>query len=350
MQKLILYTSILLMLLQACETIYEPELSGVENVLVIDARFEAASQEHRITLKKSRGFTEEGYYEPVGDAVILLADDRGTRYMAKNTEAGVYVFHVQLDSQRMYRLQVEAEGELYLSDFEQVPFAPKTDTIYSRDYEQWIQPGGTVNTGSFEKMTGKQLLVDIYPDNHPGYYLFKGRKVLQFMVEVGIPGSGIIDDYHYGWKSYKPVGSYNLAGPAPFTGSNDITGHPVDFFPYDTNRLLDTTEFGMGWIYIMHQYRITEQSYRYYSELKKQLDADGKIFDPLYIQPAGNLQCISSPGKIVLGWFGILAHTEHRFFIKLNRTSGITIRRINVFHDIPEEGVVPTWPPVFWER
>ncbi|MFW6290436.1 MAG: DUF4249 family protein, partial [Mariniphaga sp.] len=130
----------------------------------------------------------------------------------------------------------------------------------------------------------------------------------------------------------------------------DISRHPVEFFSYNEQSLLDTTQRGMGWIYIMHQYGISESAYNFYKDLNSQLKAEGKIFDPLFVQARNNLKCVSSPGKVVLGNFEIASYREYRYYVRLNSYSGNhTIRPINVFHDIPPSGVVPMRLPWFWE-
>jgi hypothetical protein len=346
MRETNLYIIILMIMIQSCESVYIPELDNVENVLVVDARLEATNQIHRITLMKSKEFTDMGAYEPVISADITLTDNEGNLYRAQHDRAGVYYLEVMLNTARLYQLHLNAEGEQYKSEFEPVPPSPEIDSIYSRDYEQWLQPGGADKVGSFEKMDGQQILIDISRNTEPRYYQFTGRKILQFMVETKPDGN-----YHFGWRSYYPRGSFNIAGPALYSGSKEIIRHPVEFLPYKTSALLDTNQVGMGWIYIMYQYGINESTYHYYRDLKRQLDAGGKIFDPLYVQVKSNLKCTTNPKKMILGYFGLSNPREQRFFIRLNKASGLhTIRKIHVYYDIPEQGVHLDWPPDFWER
>jgi hypothetical protein len=352
MRGTILYIVILLFMIQSCESVYVPDLENVENVMVVDARLETTNHVHRIILKKSKGFTDKGAYEPVVSAEITLMDDIGNQYSALHVGAGVYNLIVMLDSARLYQLHIDAEGEHYASEFEPVPPSPVIDSVYSREYEQWLQPGGADNVGSFEKMDGQQILIDVSGNTEPHYYHFDGRKILQFMVELkSEPLGETIPNYHYGWRSLYPKGSFNIAGPALYSGSKDIIRHPVDFLPYKTSALLDSNQVGMGWIYILHQYSINESTYLFYRDLKSQLDAGGKIFDPLYVQVKGNMKCTTNQNKMILGYFGLANRREYRYFIRLNKASGVhTIREVHVFHDIPEQGVLLGWPPNFWER
>ena len=60
-----------------------------------------------------------------------------------------------------------------------------------------------------------------------------------------------------------------------------------------------------GWIVIMYQYGLSESAYYYYKDLNNQLQAEGKIFDPLYVQPESNLKCVNNPEQLILGNFEI---------------------------------------------
>ncbi len=149
----------------------------------------------------------------------------------------------------------------------------------------------------------------------------------------------------------------------------NIIKHPLEFFnnnywDYFNNQaeLADSFLFE-GWIYIIDEYELNEDTYNYYTKLNSQLDANGKIFDPVYEQTKGNIKCISNPDIIVLGNFEISSHKEYRYFLNYRRESQtFTLKQIPYFYDIPEEGeviyVLATgsiigdydFPPDFWER
>lgn len=352
MKNSILIPVIAILFLVACESVYIPELDEVESVLVVDARLVANSTSNRINLQWSRGFNEEDGVRPVLNARVILTDEYDKAFLTVPDSFGNYYLQDQLDVHRQYRLNIVLGNEIYRSEFEGIPPLPDFDTIYGEDAEQWVKPGGENNTEDFIRYKGQQLYVDLENENEERFYRFYSRKIHQFYFPfdttmLGMPST----EYKYGWKSYYPQGIYNLAGPAEYTSSKGIVKHPVEFFVYNERSYLDSTQRGMGWIYIMHQYGLSESAYRFYQDLNNQLDAEGKIFDPLYIQARNNLHCITDSQKIVLGNFEIASYREHRFYVKLSSNSDYHIlRRIEVFHDIPMKGIQPLSFPWFWEH
>ena len=71
----------------------------------------------------------------------------------------------------------------------------------------------------------------------------------------------------------------------------------------------------------------------------------------MYIQARSNLKCISDPEKIVLGNFEIANYREYRFYMRFDsRIEQQTIRKIDTFYTIPEQGIRTEFPPDFWEQ
>ena len=352
MQKLITFFIVLAALFSACESVYVPDLEEVEKVLVVDARLFTGHPVNEIILQKSQGFNEDEPFEPFPDVLVELIDNRGETYSSSQVEPGVYRLNNMLDSGLLYKLHIVAEGETFESGFEEVQSIPDIGFIYSEHGENWVQAGGEKDAASFIKTTGQQLFVDIDTDNMPQYYRFFSRKILQFFFPFDTVMYGsTTTQYKYGWKSYYPTEGFNLAAPPEYSTQKDIVKHPVDFFRYDADALLDSTQRNWGWIYIMYQYGISEAAYNYYNDLNSQLNASGKIFDPMYVQARSNLKCTSDSKKIVLGNFEITSLREHRYFVRPDIFTGNhVIRKLDIYHEIPESGIVPIFRPWFWER
>jgi hypothetical protein len=346
MRRMLLYYMLLLLSLVSCESIYIAELDKVDEVMVADARL-VYGRQNLIYLYKSKGFNEQDIFEPV-NAIVQLQDDKGETLNTIQDKPGTYLLNASLDPERTYRLHIIASGDTYVSAFEPVPAEPRIDSAYIEYFEKWIHPGGETDAGSFIKRSGQQLYVDIH-DDKASYYRFTSRLVLQYTFPFDTVMGTPVRLLKYCWKSYYPHELFNLAAPSEYTSGTDITKFPAEFFGY-YDGYVDQNERGEGWIYIMHQYRITESSYRYYNDLNSQLGPKGKIFDPLYVQARNNLTCISDPEKNILGNFEISRHREHRYLVKLNRGSGINrIRKVEQYFDITESGIRSIYKPYFWE-
>jgi hypothetical protein len=351
MLKIIKYLFFLSAVLAACETVYVPDLEDVEDVLTVDARFVKGQRPHVVTLRKSMGFNENGSFDTYSDARVTVTDSKGNNYESYALGGGEYWFNFQLDNSLQYQLNISAEGETYSSVFESVPPPPDIDTFYTEETEIVIQPGGETDVDEFVTSVGHRFYVDIDNDENSRYYRFDARKILQYYFPFDTVMYGLLETAtKYAWKSIYPTGKFDIAAPAEYSSNTDIFKHSTQFFNYRDRMYLRRDDFSNGWIYIMHQYGISESAYHFYQDLNNQLDADGKIFDPMYVQARNNLKCDSNPGKTILGNFEIASYREHRFYIHLDPYKGFhEIRRIETFYDIPENGEKAIFLPWFWE-
>lgn len=353
MRNSLKYLVLFAVVFTSCETVYIPKLDEVEAIITVDARLVMGGQDNKIEISKSIGFSEKGYYFPslIG-AEVQMIDDQNNVFQVVETENGIYSVGFQIEPDRKYKLKISAEGETYESEFEAAPELPNIDTLYSEQAEKLLQPGGETSVDDFDNTVGHQFYVDIDNNNESKFYRFYARKILQyyFSFDTIMFGEPVVA-YKYGWKSIFPQGSFNVAGAAKYSSSNNIYKHPVEFFGYREEAYLDTGQIGFGRIYIIHQYGIPKSGYNFYNDLNSQLDADGKIFDPLYIQARSNLRCISDPNKIILGNFEIASYRESRYYLRLDpRLGKHVLHKIDVFHDISMSGIKSLVPPYFWEH
>lgn len=351
MWKTIKYLLFVTAIITACETVYVPDLEKVEDVLTVDAQFVYGKSPHIVSLKKSMGFNENGKFEPYNGATLTVTDDEGVTHESVELGSGNYAFNFNIDSTRQYKLTISAGSDIYSSDFEAVPPPPDIDTFYTESTVKIIQPGGETNVDDFIKSSGHQFFVDIDDNNTERYYRFDARRILLYDFPFDTVIYGIAETViKYGWKSYYPSGEFDIAGPAEYSLEKNIYKHPTQFFLYREEGYLMGEERGDGWIYIMYQYGINRSAYTFYKDLNNQLDADGKIFDPLYVQARNNLHCENNPDKVILGYFEMANLKEHRFYIRLDPRNEINeVRRVETFYDIPERGIIPIYLPWFWE-
>ncbi|HYQ59019.1 MAG TPA: DUF4249 domain-containing protein [Draconibacterium sp.] len=334
-----------------CEDIYEPEIDVIENVLVVDARISADADTSYVHLYKSVTFYQATIGEAIEDAVVTIIDSNGEEYELVNKLAGYYRLVMNIDANLQYKLKIEHKGDTYESFFEAVPKNPALDTVYGVEEIQIRKQGGDNNVDNFEEVHGVQLYADISPNSSVPYYRFTSRFVLQYTYPVEVIGeTGMpVTETMYCWGSVYPTGSFNIASPPEYTSTKEIKRHPLFFLP--NSKTYSLTHSFAGWIIILYQHGLTEQGHGYYDDLNKQLDADGKIFDPMYVQARSNIKCTTDEEKIILGNFEISASTETRYFLRyISEESGFVLRPITEFYDISEFGEQLIEVPEFWQK
>jgi len=350
--KRLLYILMVLMLLISCEEIYHPDLDNVDDLLVVEAAIVANNPVNNIFLYYTKGFNEtDESYPSVGGATVYLLDDENNRIDCEEYNEGTYELRETLDQERSYQLYIELNGELYVSEVQSVPDTPHIDTVYGEYINEVSIDGTASSTESINKEYGIKLYADIAKTGKTNHYRFYARKVVQYIdyfdTVIGMmPTVGRI----YIWRSVYPTGIFNIAGPAEYSTSEDIKKHPLEFFPRNYNKYFPDTMTFDGWVYIIHQYGLNDDTYEYYDQLNTQLGTEGKIFDPIYTQVEGNITCSSDPSKTVLGNFEVCSYAESRYYLIYDkRQDPFKVKKIPYFYEIPLSGYIKMDQPEFWE-
>jgi hypothetical protein len=351
MRRLIIIIFTVVACFTACEDIYIPEIEKMDSLLVIEARLVYGQSTNYVKIFKTIGFNDITVpYPPVSGAVVTLKDNNGVVITLTEKEKGTYQLSQPLVSSRSYKIQVSSGGEKYESAFQTIPDIPSLDDVYLTPSEQFITGAKDESASNLVKTSGAQLYADISAKGSNHYYRFTGRKICQYTYNRVVSPASPFEIPMFAWLSMVPQESFNLAAPPEYSQSDDIRKHPLVFLERNYRvDIHDTVTYSTGWIYICQQYAISGQTYNFYSDLKKQLSAGGKIFDPLYTQARGNISCISSPGKVVLGNFEIASVREYRYYVEPDGQDNYFLKRIPYFWDIPQEGKVEYFAPVWWE-
>lgn len=347
MKKTYYIIALLFAIISACEDIYNPEIEEQERVLVVDARIIHGQFDNQIKIYKSLGFNEKGTnYPEVSGAEILLIDNDNTEYKLSETTNGVFHVNFVLDTTKSYRLKINYEGEVYESEFEKVPDMPVMDSIYGFAEKKIFEQGGTNDVNDFLERPGVMLYTDITNEKEAKYYRFSARKTFQYVYYIENPVFGELTVF--AWNTITSLESFNIAAPPEYSATIDIKKHPLYFL----NERIGP-EVGqpfVGWILFLHQYSISDKAYNFYKDVNNQLEAEGRLFDPLYVQARNNLKCTSNPEKLVLGNFEISRHKEYRFYVLfISEEMGYLIKPIPYFYDIPRKGESVEEQPDFWE-
>ena len=338
----------MLVAFSSCEDIYTPDVEDREGVIVANARIVIGNDNNYIELYKSIGFNEtSNEYPAVLNAMVYIIDSNGDEVQVHETEDGIFPFHIQLDSELEYKLKIEHDNNIYESTFEPVPDVPEIDTFYGIEELKFLIEEGENSVDDFKNTTGLQTYCDINTLIEPPYYRFSARKVMQYYY-VELPNTEF-SITHYMWNSFFPSETFNIASPPEYTTGKNIEKHPLFFVPKRV--FLGEDNYFHGWILIIHQFALSKSSYNFYKDLNSQLNSDGKLFDPLYVQARNNLKCTNNPEQLILGNFEISTSKEYRFFVKfISEDLGYKIEQIYDFYDIPLTGDSPNVYPNFWQH
>ncbi|WP_297091559.1 DUF4249 domain-containing protein [uncultured Draconibacterium sp.] len=351
MKRIFTYSLLFFILLTACEDVYEPDIDVVDNVLVADARISADSETNTIHIYESVPYYDNAGTGPgIVSAKVSLSSSSGEEFQLIHSDDGQYKLNRKLNPDEAYKLRIEYGGNVYESEFEEVPKTPSLDFVYGFEESQVREVGGENDVDNFKETKGVQLYADITENEDMPYHRFTARHIVQYtyLVEVDGPFGATSYETMYGWKTTYPAGSFNIASPPEYASSKEIKKHPLFFLP-NTMKYEEEHNFA-GWIIILSHYGITANAHAYYSDLNKQLDSEGKIFDPLYVQARSNISCTTNPELVILGNFEISKSNETRYFLRyVSESSGFIFRPIEEFYEIPFSGEQLIEIPEFWQ-
>lgn len=341
---------LLLLALIACEDVYIADTDIIENVIVAEARIMIGNDENYIKLFKTNNFNDfDKSFLKLAGASVTVFNSNNTEYNLPEETQGIFKVDFELNPEMQYKIKIEYQGNSYESTFESAPEVPEIDSLYGIDEIKIIDEGGINSVSDFRERRGVQLYADMENETENQYFRFSGRKVLQYTYLYDVMRMGeIIQETMFVWDSNYPQEAFNIAAPPEYSSVKSIAKHPVIFVERAPAMHLGNIFF--GWIVIMHQYGLSESAYNYYNDLNNQLNADGKIFDPLYVQARNNLKCTNDPSQLILGNFEVSSVKERRYYVKYNPTEKkYLIKPIPYFYYIPEDGKKPLIPPDFWE-
>ncbi len=350
MKKLITYCLFLVAVLTACEDIYIPKIETRENVFVAEASITVGSEDNVVLLYESLSYNnEKNNFSGIPGARITIIDNKGEQFELLEETDGVFPVKLTFDPNKEYKIKIQYQEDIYESSFEPVPKVPYIDSLYGIPGEKVIVPAGSSNSNDFRKSAGVQIYADITHEKELPYYRFSGRKVLQYTYAVEVIIMGEPQQVTvYGWYSFYPLESFNIAAPPDYSNTTDIIKHPIFFLEQKAQISFDRSF--AGWILIFYQFGLSKSSHNYYKDLNYQLNSEGRLFDPLYVQARSNIKCTTDKNKIILGNFEISTMKEYRYYVKYNGpNTGYIIKPIPYFYDIPISGEQLAEQPDFWE-
>lgn len=341
MKRLFLYCFVLATLIFGCEDIYVPDIDDVSDAIVVDARIVKGHTDNYIRLTKSQGFNDDSNgYAAVSGGKIFLIDNQENVYELPEEKAGEFYVNIDLLEDREYKIQIKHGENIFESEFERVPLIPDIDTVYGIPETKFIEVAGETDADDIRTVDGVQLYADMTVTPENSNYRFTAHYVMEYTFSTAI-------SIYYYWNRSPAGGIFNIAAAPAYSSSKNIVKHPLYFFRKFV--WLEPDHYLTGWIMVLYQHAISESTYTYYKDLNAQLDSEGRIFDPVYVQARSNIKCTNNSKEFVLGNFEISNMVEHRYFIRfVSKKKGYEVREVFDRSPIPWNGNSYNVPPPFW--
>ncbi len=294
------YFKYISLIILGCQEPIELGFQSDEEYLVIDGFITDDFGPHTIKISKSEPFTNDEVviFEKVQNAVVTITDDLGNATSLTMSGPGNYltpsVFSGQIG--RSYTLNVEVNGETYVSTPQQIPAKSSFDSVYFEQGER-----ETFNTdGELLVSPTVKFLCDVDYASQNSY--------------IGITWEGT-----YEYKTVFRLRPYNCYIDEAYEGfSSIVTNEDVNeglANELTVGELLFDIRFKVAYSLNTILYSMNEEAHNFHFQINQQRSSRGSVFDPQPFQISGNIRNVNDPDQTILGYFGAYGREESRVFV-----------------------------------
>lgn len=346
MAKYFIY--IFLLVLISCKEVYEPDINNEQSALVIQGLMTNIEGQLSVRIYKAVPYDSTDNTIPVKGASVYVYDDLWNMNMLIDNGFGVYVNNsTRCEPGRSYFLKVvTSDGSIYQSSLQTLPQPFKQDSIYAENIlKTSFSPDAYGNY--FKTQTrGIETYVDL--SSNSNVFPKVRYDVRATIMYTYIPPQVIMPPTHYCWKTFNPNLSTNITSTRFDKVIGVVNKHAISFFSGNVSLYDDRENIALaGWLLTITKYSQSNEAHQFYLKMKSQLEASGKIFDPVPAQIIGNMKCINYPEKLVLGFFEVSYAEKLYYRYNLTKEPFSLIKKDN-FPGFSNEGEVLNVPPLFW--
>ncbi|GGB83935.1 DUF4249 domain-containing protein [Dyadobacter sediminis] len=304
----VLFFAVLLFLDSCIEPFSPPEVSSVENFLVVDGFLNVGADTSRIELRRTQNVNAEQIPNYETGASISVETESGESYAFSEAGSGLYLLAPkQYNTAGKYRLRIRTTDQKeYLSEYVSVNVTPAIDSLtYKLDEVQ--------NAMIFYVNTHD-------PANKTQFYRWKFDETWEYRAAyfsaLEVINKKIVtrsQDINQCWGNQKSGGI--LLGSTVKLSSDVIKDLPLFKVPVPTNKLY------IKYSVLVKQYGLSREAFEYWTSLAKTTQGTGSLFDPQPSQVTGNITSTTNSRDLVFGYFSASTETEKRITItpKLGR-------------------------------
>ncbi|HVW96080.1 MAG TPA: DUF4249 domain-containing protein [Mucilaginibacter sp.] len=305
--KKVWYLIILTLVLGSCKKPYDlPAVASNVSYLVVEGFINTGQDSTIITLTRTVDLKDANTYNPEKNAKVNIEGNDGGTYPLKEIKPGIYtVPPLTLNESNLYRLDITtSDGKTYQSDFEKNIQSPPIDSITYKVVNNGVQ----VNVNSHDSKNETHYYRYEYQEtwdihaaydaeeevgiNFVGTYFIRSRRTPQtYQCWITNPSSDII------------------VGSSAKLSQDVISDLPITFIRGVSEKLADVYSIQV------RQYGLSAKAYTYWSQLKKDTEDLGGIFDAQPSEIPGNIHCTTDPSERVIGYISVGSTYKKRSFI-----------------------------------
>ena len=305
--KYIIVISLLTITALNCKEVYNPP--SVRNnpfLLVVDGIIFNGNDSSKITISRTKSLSDTAPQVKEPGARVSVVGVTGVEFPLTESGSGLYVTdHLLLDASQQYQLKIlTGDGNEFRSELSNVHPSPPMDSIY------WTQDSA-----------GAHIYVNTHdPSNNTRYYRYEYGETWQYYSDFDsfleyINENNIIPRplSNQIYRCYQSDRSTNIEVTSTAKLSLDIV------YKYEAV-FIPTGSIKISALYsaLIKQYAITEEAFNYWTNLKKNTEQLGTLFDLQPFSELGNIKCMNDPDIKCIGFINFTTLQQQRMFISRN--------------------------------
>jgi len=317
MRLIKLFILIIILSVPSCIDPFIPETSRYDNILFIECLLSNdTTQKQMVKISYSVPILTEsgnpGGNSPVraiGANVKVVRDDL-VYYDFAEVEPGHYLTTDLIpEIGRAYKLIVDYNDNTFESDFETMRASPPIDSITFKHTLERLSETGDI-------YDGYQFLISTHKDQDgPSYY--RWEPVGTYLFKIPYEATHIWDgrtqiqasnrDVTFCWST-KPINGI-YTGDTEGLSQNRIVEAPLHFESQYGDAL--SIRYSLN----VKQFAITNPAWSFWSDMVRQVNQNGGMYDTQPFRIQGNIRCTTDPELFVAGIFEVAGFSEMRIFV-----------------------------------
>jgi len=293
-----------------------PAVAASASYLVVEGVINTGSDSTVIKLSQTVSLKGKTTANPVHGATVTVESNQNNTYALTETKTGQYASPgLNLSNSLQYRLRIKTTSEEYVSDFVPVVNSPAIDTVSHEVRADGIQ----FSVSTHDPQNNTHYYRWDYQETwtiHSKYYSFyksNGDTVLDRDL--------LHDQIYQCWQS--DTSSTIVIGTSGRLSQDIISNLPVTFVPsaspkLDGGQSIIISQYAPTascYSIVVKQYGLTGDAYRFWTNLKKNTEQLGSIFDAEPSQIDGNIHSVTHPAEPVIGYVSAGSVASKRIFV-----------------------------------
>lgn len=287
----------------SCKKLYSPPaITSPGTYLVVEGTLSGAGDGTTIKLSRTVNLADSISSTPELNALVSVQSDHNENFQLSETSNGNYViYNLTLNALNKYKLVIKtADNKQYYSDYVPVLNSPPIDSVYYKINENGI----TIKSATHDLTNTVKYYRWDYQETwviHSNYDSFF------YTDRIGIfprPINGLVNIC---WQS--DTSSAIVLGSTARLAQAVLTNNPITSITSTSEKL------GSKYSILVRQYALTADAYTFWTNLKKNTEQFGGIFDAQPSQINGNIHSLTNPGEPVIGYFSAGTIASKRIFI-----------------------------------